>query len=225
MGKNNIIIDTDFSEVNSELNNDNNINKKPLYYTCKQVSQIVEETESTIRYWAKAFESILNIEVSNMVKRYTKTDIENLLFIKKLKEDGMTIKQIYDYCSEKGFNQEEKLVDTSNPLAIQIFIKALTVEIDEKFKQMYGDIITNQQQLVENLTQEIENNNAELNESIARTVDEVVTDKMDEYFESINRELAINRETNEKIDKIRESMESRRIENDKKGLFSRLFNK
>ena len=222
----NNIVDVEFDEANSELLNDENINGKPLYYTCKQVAQIVGENESAIRYWAKVFEPILKIEVSNMTKKYTKTNIENLMFIKKLlKEDGMTVKQTLEYCSSKGFNTEEGLVDVSNPLAIKTFVEAMTVEVDKKFDLMQSNIIKQQQEMIDNLTQIIADNNIKVSESLCKTVDEVVSDKMDGYFNSLQEELAITRETNEKIDKIRESMESRKIENEKKGLFSRLFKK
>lgn len=222
------VVDVEFDEVNSELFNNDTINGKPLYYTCKQVAQVVNENESTIRYWAKVFEPILNIEVSNMTKKYTKTNIENLMFIKKLlKEDNMTVKQTLEYCSKKGFNNEEGLIDTSNPLAIKTFTEAITVEIDKKLNGMQCNIIKQQQEMIDNLTKMILDNNSKLSDNLCRTIDEVVSDKMDGYFDSLQEELSITRETNEKIDKLRESMDARKEENElknhKRGLFSKWF--
>ena len=228
LGKDNEpIIDAEFRETNSDLFNDENINGKPLYYTCKQVAQIVEENESTIRYWAKVFEPILKIEVSNMTKKYTKTNIENLLFIKKLlKEDNMTVKQTLEYCSKKGFNNDEGLIDTSKPLAIKVFTKAMTEEFNGKFDYIQG-ILLQQQQTINNLTQIIINNNIELSNSICRTIDEVVSDKLDEHFDSL--EQKITKEMNDKTDRLRELMnerkEAERIKENNKGFFKKLFNK
>lgn len=222
----NVVIETDFTEVNSDLFNDENINGRPLYYTCKQVAQIIGENESTVRYWAKVFEPILKIEVSNMTKKYTKTNIENLLFIKKLlKEDGMTVKQTLEYCSSKGFNTEEGLIDVGNPLAIKTFIEAMTVEIDKKFDLMQSNIIKQQQEMIENLTQTITDNNIKVSENLCKTVDEVVSDKMDGYFNSLQSELAITKEIDEKAERLIEMMTNGDYQIRKKGIFSKFFSK
>jgi len=220
------IIDAEFTEVNSDLFNNENINGKPLYYNCKQVAQIIDEVESTVRYWAKSFEPILNLEVSNMTRKYTKTNIENLLFIKKLlKVDGMTIKQTLDYCSNKGFNSKEGLIDTGNPLAIKTFTEAMTVEIDKKFDKMQEEIIKQQQIMIDNLSKVIIERNINLNNSLCKTVDVVVSDKMDGYFDSIQEELAITKETDKRVVMLIESMKNGDYNVKKKGLFSRLFKK
>lgn len=230
MDKENNIIDADFIEVDNEntketLENKDNINKKPLFYNCKQVAQIVGEPESTIRYWAKFFDGILHIQVSNMVKKYTKTDIENLLFIKKLKDDNMTLKQIYEYCSEKGFNGEEQLIDSSNPLAVKAMVAAVAEEFEAKFNNMLEEIIKNQNETIRMLKEEIDNNNEILNQSISETVDEIVSEKLDKYVQEISKELLVTKETNDKIDKLRESMEKRKNETENKNFFSRILGK
>lgn len=184
----NNVIDTDFIEVNTEEKLENmNINKEPLYYTRVQVAKILDEKESTISYWVKEFQSLLNIKIINMTKKYTKTNIENLMFIQKLlRQDHLTIEQVKSYCSEKGFNTEEGLVDGSNPLAIQTFISAMTVEMDKKIETMQNTIIRQQQEMIENLQNIIIENNKILKQEISISVDEAVSERNEELKQDIN---------------------------------------
>lgn len=228
-----IIVDAEFSESNSNLFNDESINGKPLYYTCKQVAQIVGENESTIRYWAKAFEPILKIEVSNMVKKYTKTNIENLLFIRKLlKEDGLTVKQAFDYCSKKGFNSEEGLIDTGMPLAIKTFTKAVMVEMNKRFDTIQEEMNKNNELQKESFSKiiktmiEIEPN---LKDSLSQAIDQVMTDKMNDIDDSLkNIKDELNFTKDELVTNLRDILnEKHKIEEsnkaNKKGFFNRLF--
>ena len=236
--KKNDIIDVDFTEADEDLLENKDINKKPLYYNCMQVAQIVDEPDSTIRYWSKVFQPLLQIKTSNNVRKYTKTNIENLLFIKKLlKEDGLTVKQAMEYCSKKGFDNETGLIDTSNPLVIQTFISAMTTQMDKKIEHMQNQIIEKQQQMINNLNNMLIEREENLKENIIVTVDEVISEKMNEFnntldnkFESIQKEIAITKDMNEKIDSMRESMKQRKEESEKenqekKSFWSRLLNK
>jgi DNA-binding transcriptional MerR regulator len=193
-------IDADFIEVNTEDKlEDMNIKKEPLYYTRVQVAKILDEKESTISYWGKEFQSLLNIKIINMTRKYTKTNIENLMFIQKLlRKDGLSIEQVKSYCSEQGFNSEEGLVDGSNPLAVQTFISAMTVEFDKKITEMENGIIKQQQVMIENLKKIILDSNQSLKQEVSFTVDEIVTEKINDFSESFNKELALTKETNQK---------------------------
>lgn len=224
------IIDTDFIEVEIEEKlKEFNENKEPLYYTRSQVAKILGENESTISYWSKQFQSLLNIKIINMTRKYTKTNIENLMFIQKLlRKDKMTIKQVEQYCSEMGFNSEEGLVDTSNPLAIQSFVSAMTVEFDKKVTQMQNNILKQQQEMIYNLQNLIAENNKQIKDEISLTVDEVVTEKMNEFKEDFTKEITesnrIAQQSYDLMKKLEErKQESEKIEN--KSWFSRIFNK
>jgi DNA-binding transcriptional MerR regulator len=184
------IIETDFEEIDKEeLIQHKNINKEPLYYTRVQVASILKVKESTVSYWSKEFQPLLKLKIINMTRKYTKQDIQNLMFIQKLlKEDGLTIQQAFDYCSEKGFNNEEGLIDQQNPLAIQTFISAMTVEFDKKVSEMQSHIINQQQQMIKSLQQVILANNQDLKKEICLTVDETITEKMNEFKEEYTKE-------------------------------------
>jgi phosphoribosyl 1,2-cyclic phosphodiesterase len=190
----------------------------------------LEENDSTIRYWSKVFQPILNIKLSNKMKRYTDDDIDKLKFIKNLiRSDGLTIKQVIEYCSSKGFSDKDGILDVNNPLAVKTFITGLTDEMDKKFIEMQNITIKQQQDLINNLKDIIIANNLSIKDDIIKTVDEVVSDKMDGYFDSLQRELAVTQELNEKMDNLKELMEKRKKEseeqNQHKGLFSGWFNK
>lgn len=233
------IIDVQFTEVNEELLENKNINKEPLYYNCMQVAQIVDEPDSTIRYWSKVFQPLLQIQTSNNVRKYTKTNIENLLFIKKLlKDDGLTVKQALEYCSEKGFDNETGLIDTSNPLAVQTFISAMTEEMNKKILDMQNSIIKQQQNMIDNLNKMLIEREDQLKESISITIDDVISDKMEQISENMNdkldsiqKEIAVTRDLNEKMDFMKNAMEERKKENqlatntEKEHWWSKLFKK
>lgn len=221
-------IDTAFEEVSSaveESYENSEINGEPLYYNTMQVSKIIEENDSTTRYWSKVFQPILNIKISNKMKRYTKDDIDKLKFIKHLiRVDGLTLKQVVEYCSTKGFDDELGL-DTSNPLAVKTFISGLTDEMDKKFIEMQNTIIKQQQEMIDFLKEIIVTNNIELKADISNTVDEVISDKMDGYFEGLKEELAITKEINKNLEEQKHeinnnfnSMSEKLIEEHKKSI-------
>lgn len=234
------IVDTDFIEVDIEEKLENmNINKEPLYYTRVQTAKILGENESTISYWSKQFQPLLNLKIINMTRKYTKIDIENLMFIQKLlRQDHLTIQQALEYCSEKGFNSESGLVDSSNPLAVQTFISAMTVEFDKKVSEMQNTIIQQQREMIENLQSIILQNNEELKQEICLTVDEVVTEKINDFEKNLiedqsqqiqnNFNNMSNKIINENTKMMNEfkciKLEEIQKQEEPKGFFSKIFN-
>lgn len=209
------VIDTTFEEISSSLEEDNYINGEPLYYNTMQVAKILDENDSTIRYWSKSFQSILNIKISNKMKKYTKEDIEKIKFIKHLiRVDGLTIRQVEEYCSNKGFDDKQGLIDQNNPLAVQTFISAMTVEFENKMTEMQNNIIKQQQEMIDSLQNIIITNNEKMKSEIAITVDEVVTEKLNEFKESMNEETEATKKLSEMDDKLKYLMESRKQESE-----------
>jgi DNA-binding transcriptional MerR regulator len=195
------IIDTVFEEVSRAVEEDTQINGEPLYYNTIQVASILGENDSTIRYWAKAFNSILSIKISNKMKRYTKDDIDKMKFIRHLiRTDGLTIKQVEEYCSQKGFDDKTGILDVNNPLAVKTFISGLTDEMDKKFIEIQNTIIKQQQDMISYLQEIIISNNLSLKEDIINTVDEVISDKMNGYFDNLQNELSITQNTNKRVE-------------------------
>lgn len=221
-------IDVNYESV-KESNELENI--EGIYFNAVQVSKMLGESDSTIRYWAKEFGDILNIKMINGIKKYTKTDIDNLKYIRKLlKEDNFTISQAYEYCCKKGFNSETGLIDANNHLAVKSLITAMTMEMDDKIKSMQTNVIESNKEFMLKMMEFQKTINEEIQKSIAITVDEVVSDKLDsfkeEFVQRIQQELAITKEDSKNITKMREMLEQRKLESEtekKVGFFSRLF--
>lgn len=214
------------------------IHGEPLFFTTTQVSEMLSEEPSTIRYWSKRFEHLLDIQISNRNRQYKKSDIEKLRFIKKLsREDGLTLQQIEDYTSAKGFdiNEIEKgIVHSSNPLQIQTIISAIAVEMEKKLESFADDLLSKVNEINKaNLIQQQEMNSS-LHEVISVTVDEIVTDKLstlDSKFQEITnyldtKEMDAKARDNEMIDILRRGQEQKSEQVEvKQGFLKKLFNK
>jgi len=71
--------------------NPNKVLKK--YYSIKEVSQMLEVPESTLRYWESEFKEISPKKNAKGVRHYTVDDIEHIKKVKFLvKEKSLTIK-------------------------------------------------------------------------------------------------------------------------------------
>lgn len=216
------VVDVDYQELDSNMF-DKEINGSPIYYTRSQVSKILDEPADTISYWSRIFGKYLNIAISNKNRVYTKKNIEQLKFIKKLKrEDGLTTKQIEEYCSEKGFT-EDGLIDQSKPLAIKVVTEALLDEMNTQLTEFKKDITKQVAEiLIESQKQLLQNNQIVLNnikDEICVTVDEVVSDKIDEKIKDINSSIkeTIKEQQDEfinKLDKKEEEANKRLLEID-----------
>ena len=191
-------IDADYyTEVDTKDEKKNNEQKiirgEPLFYTTTQVAEMVGVEPSTIRFWTKRFEDLLDVEISNKNKQYKKTDIEKLVYIKKLaREDGMTLQQVEDYCSSKGFDINEikqSVIDSTNPLAIQAFISAVSIEIDKKFDSFTKDLLNkigDQQKISLSIQQD---SNDKLQEQIAYTVDSIISEKLQSLSSNVENSI------------------------------------
>lgn len=234
------VVDAEFFDVDDEIENKDSTTKvirgEPFFYTTAQVAQKVGLPKSTITYWTRVFKDLLDVEN----KRYRKIDIEKLKFIKKLtKEDGMTLKQVSEYCSTKGFDIneiEQSVVDSSNPLAIQTIMSALTVEIDKKLNSFSENLLNKIDEKQKNGVLIQQEMNDKLHETIALTVDEIVSEKLDKsvsefksYVDEKERQ-ATSRDI-EMIDMLKNNMEERKKQQEeleaekKKSFWGRLFGK
>ena len=71
--------------------NPNKVLKK--YYSIKEVSEMLEIPESTLRYWEKEFKEISPKKNAKGVRHYTVDDIEQIKLVNHLvKEKSLTIK-------------------------------------------------------------------------------------------------------------------------------------
>lgn len=188
MYENKNIIEATYEEVaaNNEETKDNLSDAiEPTYYTTKQVADIIDEPDSTVRYWTRYFEKHLELTYSNKNRAFVKQDVNRLLQIKSLKERGMTLKQIDEYFLNNGFESESGELDTKNPLAIETFMSALTSEMDKKMEvfqnEMRKQIIASMAAMEKLVLEGQKKTHDEFEEQIALTIDEAITDKLDEF--------------------------------------------
>lgn len=214
-----MVYDNDTNENNQR--EEVQIRGKALYFSTSQVANILDQPDSKIRYYTNVFDEILNIEISNKQRRYREQDIDKLRFLIELKQEGMTIKQIQEYCQQVDFeNSKDIQIKETNPLSIKSMAKALLEEQAELISNMQENIIKQQQEMIENLNNMLIKRDEELKVSISITVDDVISEKMNEFnttlnekFDSIQKEVAITKELNEKMDIIKNNMEERKKEN------------
>lgn len=200
MNDDNNIQNTDFEEVTDEQKI---IRGKSLYFSTSQVADQLNQPDSKIRYYSNVFQDILKIEISNKQRRYTEQDIEKLKFIIELKDEGMTLKQISEYCKEISFEEGTSItVKESNPLSIQAMAKALMEEQHKQmleFKEEVINVISKQLEIQAEINKF---NNEKLKEDIVEqvviTVDDVIADKLDEQSKEIESKFQHIADENEK---------------------------
>lgn len=227
------IQDVNYEEI-KEKPKEKEIRGRAIYYSTSQVAQLLGLNDSTVRYYSKAFEDILKIEISNKQRRYTDEDIEKMKFIVELKNDGMTVKQILEYCQEVDFNNKDGIVvKENNPLSIQTLAKALLEEQTKQLNLFKDEIIESISLKLAEQMQNIKDNNIsfkeELLEQVALTVDEVVEEKLTINLDE-QEKRAIEHEA-KMSELFRNSMEERKTQANleqgkkKEGILSRFFKK
>lgn len=182
MDNDNNIQDVDFEDVDESKKK---IQGKSLYYSTSQVASLLNETDSKIRYYTSVFDDILQIKISNKQRRYTEQDIEKIKFLIELKNEGMTIKQIQEYCQEVDFDTENGIqIKESNPLSIQTLARALMEEQHKQMVEFKQEVISTLSIQLENQMKAIqlnqENLKNELMEQVSITVDGVIDDRLTE---------------------------------------------
>ena len=213
------IHDVEFEEINADSKP---IRGKILYYSTKQVATLLNEKDSKIRYYTKFFEDILNIETSNMQKQYTDADIDKLKFIIELKNEGMTLNQIKEYCQEVDFeNTNEITVKESNPLSIQVMAKALMEEQAKQIELMKVDILQSLKEFIVEQDIKQKESLSILKEEINITVDEVVNERLSDTMSNLNNDLEEIKEQVKFAVASKEEIEKMSSKN--KSWFSKLF--
>lgn len=168
-----------------------------LNYSISQVATLLDEEDSSIRYYTNVFDNILKIEISDKELRYTNRDIDKLEFLINLKNKGMSIKEIQNYCEELPFNIED-LVDIKENNSVSV-------------KEIIAKIVELENKQIDNLKEHLVNKIDESNElSIQRNVKligeeqnkqlKLITDNiLTEIKEYINYKFDIEYETNKDL--------------------------
>ena len=109
-----------------------NTNKQvKLYYSIKEVAEMMGVNESTLRYWEKEFPQLKPKVTANKVRQYTEKDIEQVKVINNLiKVRGLKIAAARKYLSQnkKGAEKSTEILDTL--IRVRNELKDLKAQLD-----------------------------------------------------------------------------------------------
>jgi DNA-binding transcriptional MerR regulator len=199
------VCDVEYTSDTNENKDDKHIRGKALYYSTSQVANLLGESDSKIRYYSNVFKNIICVEMVNKQRRYTEDDIEKLRFIVSLKEEGMTIKQIQEYCQDIDFKETKEGVQIKDPNPLKI--KALVMQLmEEQMKQMElfeGRIMDKVRAELKNSNEEVRQNVEKVSEKIrqevAITVDEIISEKQMLFTDTVSGLITDLKNDNEEI--------------------------
>ena len=113
------------------INNDtvmvlNTDKKLKLYYSIKEVAQMLGVTESMLRFWEKEIPSIKPKTTGNNVRQYTEEDIES-------------IRVVYNLAKVRGFKlaaARKMLKENKNPVDSNATVMELLINLRDELQQM-----------------------------------------------------------------------------------------
>ena len=150
-----------------------------LYYSLSQVATLLNEEDSSIRYYTNVFDNILKIEISDKELRYTNKDIDKIEFLINLKNKGMTIKEIQKYCEELPLNIDDILkVKENNSVSVKEIVTTIIDLENEKINN-----------LKEHLSNKIDENHELSVQKIIKLIGEEQTDHLKLFKENILNEI------------------------------------
>lgn len=101
------------------------------YYSIKEVSELLETPESTLRYWEKEFKEISPKKTSSGVRQYTEEDISQIKFVKFLVHDNhLTIKGARQRMKEKP----QQTADTHDIVSRLEYVRKELIAILDELK-------------------------------------------------------------------------------------------
>lgn len=174
--------------IDGQKSNDKIQNKRRgqiLYYSIEQVANLLNEDISNIKYYTNIFDDLLKIEIVDKELRYTYTDVDKLELLIKLKNKGMSLKEIEDYYNKLPLNDTETQTIENNLLSVEELIDSIKKEQQnqlDSFKiQLIDDIQKANSLYLKNITStiiEAQNKNlSEFRESLIKEVKEYLNYK------------------------------------------------
>ncbi|MBE6071177.1 MAG: MerR family transcriptional regulator [Clostridium butyricum] len=163
-----------------------------LYYSINQVATLLGESDSKIRYYTNIFDNLLKIQVSNKELIYTDKDIDKLEFLIRLKDKGLTIKEIQSYCEELPLDESDvskKGNALSIPDLIELISQSQAKEISKLRSDLFNHIDTVKMQLADEMKDYIRNEILESNKNLQNSTDTTfskVENLINDKFESEN---------------------------------------
>jgi DNA-binding transcriptional MerR regulator len=149
-----------------------------LYYSINQVSDLLNENTSNIKYYTNIFDDLLKIEIVDKELRYTNNDVDKLEFLIKLKSKGMSLKEIQDYYNKLPLNDTEVQHPESNLLSVEELIDSIKEEQQIQFNNFKIQLIN-----------DIQNTNSLYLENIRSTIIEAQNKSLNEFKQDLSKEI------------------------------------
>ncbi len=127
--------------------------EKKEYYQIGEVAKMLNITPRTIRYYEELKLMDEPLRIDNGIRLYSKDDIRRLKFILKLKELGLTLKEMLELADIYNEHKQEK---TILPRLIEL-LDAHISKIDKKISRLASlrnDIVGYRKKIVEILEKE-----------------------------------------------------------------------
>ncbi|MFR2887429.1 MAG: helix-turn-helix domain-containing protein [Clostridium butyricum] len=224
-------INEDFYDVEYTPVNEKTIRGTALYYSTSQVAQILNVSDSKIRFYTKEFDSLFeeeDIVISNTQKKYTQKAIDKLKYFIELKSEGFSIKQIKEYCQEVDWDEDKGIViPDSTPLPIQAIATAIREETNKDMTLFKNDVLKNIEELLLKQTNNYNESIRNIQKEVSLTVDEVISDKLEQFkidfIKEQKSEKEVTLKTMEMVCDLKSKMEERKKENTKKRFWNKVF--
>jgi len=196
-----------------------------------QISKMVGEPASTVRLWADMYEKFLCVKRINGRMVYTQKSVNEFKFIQMLIRDKkFKHEQVYEQLSKRGFEYSKYdggLINLDDPLGFEALASQLAIKNGEQLKEFLMRFMEYQENFKKELKEELKN-------EVAVSVDEHLEDKLNEFKSEMQifidqRELEYKKQDEERISMLKTHMEDTKkkneVDNSKKGIWSRIFNK
>lgn len=181
-------------------------NENNKYYTIDEVAKILNLDESRIIFYFEKLNEFLNITSIGMYQLFDNTDIKNLKKIKDLEENqNMNIKEIRSFLKNNKQEvllqrKEEKSIDVSVLKIFETFAKAMIIQNNK-----IDILLDNNSLIIDNL-----NNSLTTQEQVKESMSSIEHKlqeqqqnniKLNKQLEEMKKELALTKESNEKLGK------------------------
>lgn len=188
--------------------------------TAVKIGELIDEPTSTVRKWAEYHADNLYIKKIEGKFRYTIRSVDEFKFIQDcVRNKKMTHAQVKEHMSQHGSNYSQfdgGLLDPKDPFGYKALSASIAIENKKQLQDFMMSFVEYQ-----------ENSHRKLIDELKGEVSDIVQETIEESLKGFKEELNATKETNEKIDRLRESMEQRKKEenNKKKSWFKRIFKK
>jgi DNA-binding transcriptional MerR regulator len=114
--------------------------QEKMFYSIKEVADMLDVTQSLLRYWEKEFPSIKPAKTQKGTRQYRKEDVDEIRLIHYLvKDKGMTLPGAKQKLKENRENvvRAEEIIERLKGIRLELVkLKTEFDELDEEYSQI-----------------------------------------------------------------------------------------